>query len=961
MTEEQTSLKANHLKLYPRLVPRDPVADKVLGAVWLRGRTPDELMHWLCQQASHGEMTLADWNVFQLVDEGQWIVIRNDDIEGGVTAKGTRELGLYRPIDRLNLWVPVSAKLEPNVKSLSSLWSEAANGCDGHHSVWLPHRDPIALEPDDRIDLLSWMKRPSIRSESWSAPNEVQPLVRRIASLRIERTVELREFVDDRDDPNTGKTDWKDILADEPGGLGSTIRQWMLKKADNWSEKQSRKTVQNTSSAAGSSSGPNAMDRLMKSLMSSSLASQRNKAMEKWFKMAESDPTRAIRMALPMTGGSTGFRGIALPGAKLMDRMMSFGSIGMGQGSGGPTDFWDLESSMSYRLIEKYREMAQNAIAAGAYKRAAYIYAELVGDYSSAADALAAGRHFHLAALMYRDRLNNRKRAAECFASAGMIEDAIALHQAGNHFLDIADLYQRIGDTVNENLWIEREVERRVENHQLVMASELIIDRLNDCDRAEQLLSSQWPGGRQVVPCAQRLLVIWKDKHQKVIHWLRSAMMDIDETSPTHVINMISEILHAGMDRRQHPEVQAFSHDSVAVLMATHHDRLSKRSVHRLASLVRMRDAQDGVLSRNVFAFQRSLGSEAVTTRSKKAIVDRSQSKSLHMLGRYQLPQATYQDAWSEDGDVLLLSVNGDKFLVNRWALDRVQFHAPLMDAETKIVKTHAKSWTSSRIYTDHLAMYSGLTAEIIPFRDGKSSRGFAIRWLAVDESQSLISIDQCVLDPELSRGVPWRIEDAIPSALRFASAVVHHAVSGWIGLFERETGYELATVASDGTLRVRLIPQLREASEMALLLVLEDQVVVAASDIVVVGVLKASRQREVELGGVVNRLAASPPRTRKRLAVCHEDGLDLLWPTIDSIDHLRVETGVPFNDAVWSAGGRLFALSGSHLHKYMVNGQRLVAAGAIELQGGDPIRLLATDSQACCVIHRSGLVERFA
>lgn len=965
MTVSQSDRRDQSLKLRPRLVPRRVVATGVVTtdggrAFWLRGQAPRDVCLWLCQQANRVGSTLASWDLYRLAEEDCWIAIANAETELASEALGNRGISLYRPIAGLEVWIPISAALQPASSSLSSLWSDSTSLRAGHRLVWLPHRTPVILEPRNRVDVCEWIQTPSLQLDSWAPPSEAPPLVRRIASLRIERPATLREFVDDRDDPEASKLDWKEILSDEPSGVSTKLRQWMLKKADSWAEKHSTSSGRESSSRGAQSTSGKSMDRLMKSLMSSSIASQRKKAMEKWFKLAASDPARATRMALPLTGGSTGFRGVALPGAKLLERMMTFDSLGKGSGSGGALDLWGLDPSMSHRLIETYREMAQDAMASGAYKRAAYIYAELIGDYLSAAGSLAAGRHFHLAALMYRDKLYNRKRAAQCFASAGMIEDAISLHQSGNHFLDIADLYHQMGDAANEVKWIEREVERCMENHQIVTASDLISDRLNDQDRAADLLRTQWPGGQQVVPCGQKLLELWTYEHEKIIQWLEAANIQVNDESPSHMVMSMAEILNSAMAPNQHPLVRSIAHDSIAVLMANHHGRLSKKSVQRLANLVRNRAPQDRVLRRNVHSFQRSLGPELTRDQDQDASVDRSRPSSIRCVGRYQLPQATYLDALSVNGEILLLAVSDDQLLASRWTVSDSVAHSSPSSSKLRVVTRKSKVWADTRLTVDRGEDLHSLSAEIVPINSDRSSRSFAIRKRSTSEAEKPVSIDRCVLYGESEPAVPWRFEDAIPKALNAASSVINHPEFGWVGLLQRETGYEFARVSVDGTLRTRMVPELLEQSDCASLLALAEHVVATAGRHVVFGVQKPSRQREIEVDGPVVRLAGSSPKTRKRIAVCHQNGLDLLWPTVEGIDQSHIERDQLFMDAVWLAGGRLFAISESHVHKYLVNGQKIIAVGTKRL-AEKPLRILATGSDGCCVVYTQGTVEQFA
>src|SRR5436190_21747239 len=151
------------------------------------------------------------------------------------------------------------------------------------------------------------------------------------------------------------------------------------------------------------------------------------------------DPDRALKYALPV--GGEGHRGLAPPSNRLGERDTSF-NLGR-LGGGGPADFWDLPNEYRQRLVARYRELANRELRLGRYRRAAYIFAELLSDLEAAATALTAGRHWREAAILYRDRLNRPLDVAHCLEQGGLWAEAVALYES-------MQVYQKAGDLVRK-------------------------------------------------------------------------------------------------------------------------------------------------------------------------------------------------------------------------------------------------------------------------------------------------------------------------------------------------------------------------------------------------------------------------------------------------------------------------------------------------------------------------------
>ena len=124
--------------------------------------------------------------------------------------------------------------------------------------------------------------------------------------------------------------------------------------------------------------------------------------------------------------------------------------------------------------------------------------------------------------------------------------------------------------------------------------------------------------------------------------------------------------------------------------------------------------------------------------------------------------------------------------------------------------------------------------------------------------------------------------------------------------------------------------------------------------------VLGSSSTRVEKLNGTANALAISAPGTRKRIAVGHTAGLDVFWPTVNSLNHGRICNERPYEHVLWMQGGRMFAISGSTLYRFHVQANSAKESGSIELRDGTILGLLALSPGVCGVAFQDGVIERF-
>lgn len=205
--------------------------------------------------------------------------------------------------------------------------------------------------------------------------------------------------------------------------------------------------------------------------------------------LLQNDPDSGLRFALPMGGEAAG-RGVAAPSNQLLARNTDFGLAKLI--GGGPVDPWAIPPNQQFQLIQMYRELAAREIRLGRHRRAAYIFAELLGDLAAAANALEAGLHFREAATLFRDRLKRPLDAARCLERGGLLNDAAALYLELGMIENAADLYLRLEQREEAERLLRNWIDQLVDHGHHLKASTVLETKLRDVDGALTVLDAGW-------------------------------------------------------------------------------------------------------------------------------------------------------------------------------------------------------------------------------------------------------------------------------------------------------------------------------------------------------------------------------------------------------------------------------------------------------------------------------------
>ncbi len=203
----------------------------------------------------------------------------------------------------------------------------------------------------------------------------------------------------------------------------------------------------------------------------------------------ETDPDKGLRFALPI--GGEGSRGFTAAGSQLSERNVDFNLNQLG--GGDVVSPWSLDWNQTQRLMNGYRQAANRELSLQRYRRAAYIFAVLLNDYGAAANALKSGHFYREAAQLYAKFLNDEYGAAECLKNGGLFEDALQLYEQMAQFETMGDLYRELGREEDALQAYERAVTEFNATDRPTHAAKLIAEKLEQTDRALDLLFAAWP------------------------------------------------------------------------------------------------------------------------------------------------------------------------------------------------------------------------------------------------------------------------------------------------------------------------------------------------------------------------------------------------------------------------------------------------------------------------------------
>ena len=233
--------------------------------------------------------------------------------------------------------------------------------------------------------------------------------------------------------------------------------------------------------------------------LAQAVESRHEREIRRLLHLLQTDPDAGLRFAVPLFGEAG--RGIVPPAAGLTEQAVDFGAR-----TTGPAAFFVVSSLQRDALARRYRDLANREIGLGRHRRAAYIFAQLLGDPAKAARVLLDGGHFREAAVLYEEKLRSPREAAEAYEWGGLLSEAIALHERLGDHEKVGDLATRLGLEEQAEGAYRRAVEARLRAGDPLGAARILEEKLGAIDEALDRLVAAWPDSPQAEGCVTEAL-----------------------------------------------------------------------------------------------------------------------------------------------------------------------------------------------------------------------------------------------------------------------------------------------------------------------------------------------------------------------------------------------------------------------------------------------------------------------
>lgn len=563
---------------------------------------------------------------------------------------GPRCTAYVSPVPRL--LIPADAKLDPPLvgAALSTLLPSSEN-----RYVWHPTAGFIAFEPDQVLHASALLSPIASRPSAWdravpgTAINSRLHSIEPLAPPNPDRTLSnlggdigemgssLSQLPPDPSEPGSLQKFGQAVR----GNIGKAITamaKWVQSLAGSATSGSATNRPPSSGRAGPSSGGQggaggtswlralqNWAEQQMQRL-SEQLRDERNKELARLMKMLDRDPDAGLRYAIPFAGDNA-YRGFGSPGARLHQSNVDFNLSGIG--GGGAVDPWDL-GPYRQKLIARYRELASREIALGRHRRAAYIFAQLLGDLNAAAKTLEDGHHYREAAIVYEHKLKNLSAAARCYREGQFWSEALGLYERLGEYETIGDLHRRLDDDDAARHSYLRAAEQKLLQDDPLGSSRVLREKLNEHDRALSLLWGQWPTSKQASAALREAVRVSASlgRHDEV----RQAVERIAtqaRTSPDRLLNSVDELAEI-CETYPDPRVRGATEFATRKLVAERLEEASSVDAPRLAKALSRLVPSDKLLAtdcRNYTARRASAKPPNVATGKRQAIEEIAQWK----------------------------------------------------------------------------------------------------------------------------------------------------------------------------------------------------------------------------------------------------------------------------------------------------------------------------------------------
>lgn len=475
-----------------------------LSGAFIRGNTPGQ---WL-QEINGWNIPVNQLDCFIISQNnnpfdaaGLFVIFNKDQLPNGLqvrqpyTVKGGK------------LFIPIDAELSPAITE-QELRSLLIWDCQVFH----PAIGFIGFEQSDRIALADLLQYTEPKTTDWGFAQEGQSPWIPLHQISVQRltTEELFESIKENINNKPLTEIPKANKKDYPVWLNNPLSKALFKGAFLIISKLSAllpKGAFGSGTGSGGNSGGegqgkegNGFFNMILDWMATTiedLERQRDSELKRLSDLFETNTDEALQYAIPLSSPYMN-RGTAKPSARLTKQPAKFNLNRLGGGQA--VDGWDVDNYYN-DLRSKYIKAALQAIEQKDHKKAAYVYAHLLGDYASAASTLRQGKHFREAAVLYKEHLNNPALAAACLEEGGLYQEAIELYVSLNKHEKVGDLYTLLGQQERAYKSYEECANQAASNNDRLEEARILADKMGERARARMSLLTGWYNSRQPEAC----------------------------------------------------------------------------------------------------------------------------------------------------------------------------------------------------------------------------------------------------------------------------------------------------------------------------------------------------------------------------------------------------------------------------------------------------------------------------
>ncbi|MBN2713954.1 MAG: hypothetical protein JXR97_16160 [Planctomycetes bacterium] len=479
------------------------------------------------------------------------------------------------------------------------------------------------------------------------------------------------------------------------------------------------KGISSGGSAAGGSGMFDSMsqwfnDRMQK--ISRRIFESREREITRLSNLLEKNPDLALQYAIPLAS-LYAHRGRGAPSGNLTRRNVEF-SIS-GSGGARAVDEWNISQEYQAKLRRQYHDTAKREIALGRWKRAAYIYANLLGDAHSAANVLKQGKHWREAAALYKDHLSNKREAARCLEEGGLYTEAIDLCIELKMHEKAGELWDKLENKEKAREMYELALADARAANDVMNESRILCTLLDRSREGIECLDNAWPLHNKSLPALKQSFKLRGEYglHKESLAIIPALIKSARATDADSLAKAFAEVCEAYPD----VAVRKVATDSVLVVSSLALGGVLPARLRELNSAIRQAIPTDPLLHRDATAYRMNIEKQ-LAARPRQVnlpsfeISPPNVNANISFVKRISYPQNFKA--------VKALSCKAFLFIFGRFAASPKRLSILCYDLEGDILAHHAEEFNHPEIHTTYSCCETGEhSADLLISAPGKCLR----------------------------------------------------------------------------------------------------------------------------------------------------------------------------------------------------------------------------------------------